>query len=201
MPDIGTIPFAGYRLGLLADPDEKLGSRIVRSFGNLKIGNVLRSLQTFLINMFPLFSVLIFIALFYLPKYYYHFPVPPLHSILLLISLLVATLITCKLSIYNLLVPYLIVLDSDVKSWGSGKVRSTSKKMMDSHVNEMNILYFRLFLIGIPSTFLIIPLIWFIPYAYATLTNYALSILEEGGYVSYAEDEEETVNELDSLLQ
>lgn len=208
VPVISTVPLARYRLEMLADPDDKVGSRLSRSFVNLKVSVAFRSLLTAIIILSPIAVAIFSIPILYLKYTMGYFFEPSHYStdlsrygflfvIVLLVLLLIATPITLKLSTDNFLVPYILALDPD----GKGKtVWRESKMLMKVHYKETFGLYLRLLLLGIPSTLLIIPLIWFIPYAYATLTYYALDRLDVGGYVSYAEDEE-PVTDLDSLLQ
>jgi hypothetical protein len=193
---------------MLAKPDEKYGSRLSRSFVHLRVMIAVSSLLNSLIILLPVAVAIFSIPILYLKYTMGYFFEPSHYStdlstyrflfvIGMLVLLLIATPITFKLSIDNFLVPYILALDPD----GKGKtVWRESKMLMAVHYKETFGLYLRLLLMGIPSTLLIIPLIWFIPYAYATLTYVALDCLAEGGYVSYGEDEE-PVNDLDSLLQ
>jgi hypothetical protein len=109
-------------------------------------------------------------------------------NLAVVLVMLPAIYASCKLSVDYFLVPYLLALDIGLKG---RTARKESKLLMKGHINETFGLFFRLLMLGILSTLLLIPLIWYVPYAYATLTFYALDLLADGGYVSYADDEVE----------
>lgn len=202
IPFISTVPLVGYGMEIIADPDEKFCSRLSRSFVHFKLRNLWISISTNLLISIPVILatlLAILLKVLYLGSYYgiLGLNISILIKLGILIMVLYAVFESIKLSIYYFLVPFILALDVETNE---GLARKESKNLMMNYIKETFILFFRLLLLGIPSILLIIPLIWFIPYAYATLTYYAIDRLSDGGFVSYEEDEE-PVNELDSLLQ
>lgn len=226
LTNIITVPLAGYGIDLISNPEESFGSRFGRYFSRFKLINAIGSITTPILISLPF--IIVGCLVNYISRHYFHsynsvIELDTLSVILrspsvltdrsdlifnsitkswdnlaVVLVMLPAIYASCKLSVDYFLVPYLLALDIGLKG---RTARKESKLLMKGHINETFGLFFRLLLLGILSTILVIPLICYIPYAYATLTFYALNLLETGGYVSYAEDEEETVNELDSLLQ
>lgn len=202
-----TVPLSGFGLELIADTNTRFSVRFSRCFDIMNLNSILGSFTT---NM--LFALPIILYLFIADKIHkYYFGLNPFtfdtyHTlslqelIILFVVFLPAIYTFCKLSVDYFLVPYLLALDVGLTG---RKARKESKRLMKGHINETFGFYLRLLLLGILSTLLVIPLIWYLPYAYATLTYFAIDRLSDGDYISYEEDEEdeEPVNELDSLLQ
>jgi hypothetical protein len=100
-----------------------------------------------------------------------------------------------------MLVPYILALDPDATG---SYARSESADMMTGHLAEATLLGLEFLGLAIVSMFLVIPLIWFVPYMYATKTYYALTRLTDGGFVSFeeeTEDEEEYEEESEEEVE
>lgn len=200
-----TVPLSNFGLDLIANTEKSFEARYASSFNVFKLRSILGSLTTNIIIALPslLYSFIttkFFGDLVVLGTLSFNFDSTSnlIEFILWVLGIFITFCVTLKLIIDYFLVPFLLALDPETKG---NTVRKESKKLMLNHEKEASFLAIRLILLGVISSILVIPLIWFIPYAYATLTYYALDLLAEGDYVSYAEDEEEVVNELDSLLQ
>lgn len=181
------IPMEGYGMELISNPDEGLKERLSRCLGRLKPTNLIALLTTNLYIWFPFGSC--YLAIWLIKTAGIR---PGILGALLLLGSLFALYESYKRLILYMLVPYILALDPDATG---SYARSESADMMTGHLAEATLLGLEFLGLSIVSMVLVIPLIWFVPYMYATKTYYALTRLTAGGFVSFEETEDEEYEE------
>lgn len=172
------IPLAYFGKSMLENPDETFSKRIVMSFKRLTVKNSIGIITSTLITVLPL---MIMSALFYVFVLFEELTTGDLTFAIAVLATSLYVLTVCinvvqfsiNLSNY-LLVPYLLGDDPQL----SGKAaRSKSKDLMLGYRFDFIELVTEFLCLGNISIFLIVPIIYFIPYVYATTIYFALERL------------------------
>lgn len=173
-----SIPLAYFGKSMLENPDETFSQRIVMSLKRLTVKNSIGIVTTTLITASPLLVMSVFFNIFTLFETLtagnLTFALAVLSASLYALSVGIGLLnFPTKISNY-LLVPYLLGDDPQL----SGKdARSKSKELMVGYLFTFIELLTEFLCLGYIISFLIVPMIYFIPYVYATTSYLAVERL------------------------
>jgi uncharacterized membrane protein len=179
------VPVARYNLDLIADPKEDSGVRLSNSFNRLNSNTIVATFITNLIVSLP-YIVCVFIGMigmiFVFEGWSSSFGLFPWIMIIL-----IGLLYTVKVSLDYYLVSYILAINPNENG---STARTTSKEMMKGYKGDLVLLQLSFIPFYILSIFLILPIIWLVPYYISTMTYFVLERLDHAGYIDY-----ETKNE------